>query len=79
MYPFEFKGKEDNSSGIAAFMVEGKRFVVALDSFEDCKIISRMLALAHDQGKSFAARSMRDCIFDRARTRCIELEVNGEF
>ena len=62
MYPSEWKGSAESPTGVATFRIEGKTFLLRCACFKDYQMVSNMLELAFDQGKSFAARGMRSQI-----------------
>lgn len=63
-YPCEWLASDDLSvdSGTATFMVEGTKYTMRLESFEAFQQVSKMLDESFQQGKTFAARTMRDHI-----------------
>lgn len=75
-YPREWMASTDpkEEKGDATFMVEGFKYTMRLQSFEDFCAVSKMLDAAFDQGKSFAAqairshveRSLQDAVRDHA-------------
>lgn len=62
MYPSEWKGSVEASSGTASFKIDGLDFAVRLDSFADYQMLNKMLDLAFDQGKRFAGTAVRSHI-----------------
>lgn len=62
MYPSEWKGSVEAESGVATFKIEGNTFLLRLECFADYQMVSNMLDMAFDQGKSFAAGAMRSKI-----------------
>lgn len=62
MYPSEWKGSVEAENGVATFKIEGNTFLLRLDCFKDYQMVSNMLEMAFDQGKSFAAGAMRSHI-----------------
>lgn len=69
-YPSEWKGSVESEAGVATFKVEGHTFLLRLECFADYQMVSNMLDMAFDQGKSFAAGAMRSHI-----TRAMEQAV----
>lgn len=62
MYPSEWKGSAEAANGVATFKIEGNTFLLRCECFADYQMVSNMLELAFDQGKSFAAHAMRSKI-----------------
>lgn len=61
-YPSEWKGSVESEAGVATFKVEGHTFLLQCECFADYQMVSNMLELAFDQGKSFAAQAIRSKI-----------------
>ena len=61
-YQSEWKGSVESEAGVATFKVEGHTFLLRCECFADYQMVSNMLELAFDQGKSFAAQAIRSKI-----------------
>jgi hypothetical protein len=61
-YPCEWMASTDptDETGTATFTIEGKRYALRLESFDDFQKVTTMLDACFKQGKVFAAASMRD-------------------
>lgn len=70
MYPSEWKGSVEAENGVATFKIEGKTFLLRCECFADYQMVSNMLELAFDQGKSFAAQAMRSKV-ERAMDQAV--------
>jgi hypothetical protein len=66
-YPCEWMASTDPTveSGIATFMVEGTKYTLRLESFDDFLKVGKMLDETFQQGKTFAADAIRGRL-DRA-------------
>ena len=58
MFPMEWKGKHNSECGKAIFMVEGHKFEITLESFTEALTLGKMLEIAFDSGKAFAAQQV---------------------
>ena len=70
MYPSEWKGSTEAENGTATFTIDGNTFLLRCESFADYQMVSNMLEMAFDQGKSFAAQAMRSKI-ERAMDQAV--------
>ena len=75
MYPSEWAASIDpaDPTGTATFMIEGEKFVLELESFEQFQTVGRMLDLANMQGKTWAAQDLHSVVKRALRDRIIQI------